>query len=163
MRNYLVVVCLLILCITLSAAQEKISSQWKCDGKPADQHSIAVPDHEGHSYSISQGKCTAEKGSMGGAKEQEGTFTEFGDMTSNGVQNHGVFVDALASGDKVFYHYHGTQSWKDTKMETGNNKWTLAGGTGKFKDVKGEGGCKGKANPDGSSTWDCEGTYSAGK
>lgn len=162
MRNILFVVCTLVLWVTVSAAGN-ISSQWKCEAKPADQHSVAVPDREGHSYSIAQGKCTAEKGSMGDAKEQEGTFTEFGDMTSSADQNHGVFVDTLASGDKIYYHYHGTQTWKDGKMVTGNNKWTLAGGTGKFKGVKGEGSCKGKANPDDSSTWNCEGTYTEGK
>lgn len=163
MRNFGFVVCLLVVCIALSEAQDKISTQWKCDAKPADQHNIAVPDREGHSYGISQGKCTAERGSMGDMKEQEGTFTEFGDMAGSAVQNHGVFVDILASGDKVFYHYHGTQAWKDGKMESATNKWTLAGGTGKYKAVKGEGECKGKGNPDGSSTWDCEGTYSVAK
>lgn len=163
MRKFTVVACSLLLLIAVSAAQEKISSQWKCDAKPADDHNIAVGDHEGHSYHIAQGKCTAEKGSMGDVKEQEGTYTEFGDITSSAVQNHGVFVDALAGGDKVFYHYHGTQSFKDGKMETGTNKWTLGGGTGKFKDVKGEGLCKGKGNPDGSSTWNCDGTYTAAK
>lgn len=163
MRSFVLVVCLLVLGISLSAAQGKISSQWRCDGTPVDQHNIAVPDHEGHSYSIAQGKCTAQKGSMGDAKEQEGTFTEFGDMNGNAVQNHGVFVDTLASGDKVFYQYHGTQAFKDGKMETGDNKWTLAGGTGKYKAVKGEGSCKGKANPDGSSIWDCVGSYSGAK
>jgi hypothetical protein len=162
MRNCLVVVCFLFLCITLSAAQGKISSQWKCE-KPSEQHSIAVPDREGHSYSVAQGKCTSEKGSMGDDKEQEGTYTEFGDMTSSGDQNHGVFVVTLANADKVFYHYHGTQTWKDNKMESASNKWTIVSGTGKYKAVKGEGGCKGKGNADGSSTWDCEGTYSGTK
>jgi hypothetical protein len=163
MRNCVVVVCLLILGITLSLAQEKISSQWKCDGKPPDQHSIAIPDHEGRSYSIAQGKCASEKGSMGGAREQEGTYTEFADITGNAVENHGVFVVTLAGGDKVFYHYHGTQTFKDGKFESGNNKWTIAGGTGKFKAVKGEGGCKGKGTADGSSAWTCDGTYSTAK
>lgn len=161
MRNCMVVVCLLILCITLSAAQGKISTQWKCDAQLADQHSIAVPDREGHNYSIAQGKCTAASGTIGDAKEQEGTFTEFGDMTSKGVQNHGVFVETVA-GDKIFYHYHGSQTWKDGKM-TATNKWTLAGGTGKYKAVRGEGDCKGTGNPDGSSTWDCDGGYSGAK
>src|SRR5215470_5728545 len=91
MRNCLRVVCLLFLCVTLSAAQEKISSQWKCD-KPSEQHSIAVPDSEGHNYGIAQGKCTSEKGSMGDAKEQEGTYSEFGDVASSTNHNHGVFV-----------------------------------------------------------------------
>jgi hypothetical protein len=163
MRSCRVVVCLSVLCITLAEAQDKISSQWKCDGKPVDQHSIAIPDREGHSYSIAQGTCTAEKGSVGDAKEQEGTFTEFGDVTTSAVQSRGVFVDTLATGDKIFYHYQGRQIWKDGKMESGINKWTLTGGTGKFETVKGGGGCKGKGNPDGSSTWNCEGTYALAK
>ena len=161
MRKWVIVVCSLVIGISLSEAQDKISSQWKCDAQPSDQHNFAVGDQEGHSYSLVQGKCVATKGSMGDTKEQEGTFTEVGDVTSSAIQSHGIFVDTLASGDKVFYHYHGTQTVKDGKMATGTNKWTLAGGTGKFKAVKGEGGCKGKGNPDGSSTWDCEGTYSA--
>jgi len=156
--------CLFVLCVSLSVAQEKISSQWKCEVKPADQHSISVGDREGHSYGISQGKCTAEKGSLGDAKEQEGTFTEFADVTGTAIQNHGVFVEAVAGGDKIFYHYHGNQTGtKDGKFESGENKFTFAGGTGKFKGVKGEGGCKGKGNADGSSTWTCEGTYTAAK
>jgi hypothetical protein len=121
MRNFVVVVCSLVFCITLSAAQEKISSQWKCEGKPADQHAIAVGDREGHSYTIAHGKCTAEKGSLGDVKEQEGTFTEFGDVTGNAIQNHGVFVETVAGGDKIFYHYHGSQTAKDGKFETGDS------------------------------------------
>jgi len=163
MRNFAFVVGSLFLCITLSPAQNKISTQWNCGATPADQHNIAVPDAEGHSYTIAQGNCTAEKGSIGGSKEKEGTFTEFGDTTPTAMQNHGVFVDTLESGDKVYYHYHGSQTWKDGKMVSGANKWTLAGGTGKAKGIKGEGSCKGKGNPDGSSIWDCVGTYTMAK
>lgn len=159
MRNFVLVVCFLSLCVTLSAAQGKISSQWKCD-QPSDQHSIAVPDGEGHNYAIAQGKCTSEKGGMGDAKEQEGTYSEFGDVTSSANQNHGLFVVTLANGDKVFYRYHGKQLLKDGKMTSATNSWTLAGGTGKYKTVKGEGSCKGKGNADGTSTWNCEGSYS---
>ena len=162
MRHWMMVMSFLVLCATLSSAQGKIASEWKCQG-PSDQHGIAVPDREGHSYNVSQGKCTSEKGSMGGAKEQEGTYTEFGEMAGNAVQNHGVFVVTLAGGDKVFYHYHGTQIVKEGNLESATNKWTLAGGTGKYKTVKGEGGCTGKGNPDGSSNWKCDGSYSGTK
>jgi hypothetical protein len=117
----------------------------------------------GHAYHIGQGKCASEKGAMGDVKEQEGTWTEFDDIAGSATRNHGVFVVTLASGDKVFYNYHGTQTAKDGKMDAGTNTWTLGSGTGKFKGVKGEGGCKGKGNPDGSSTWNCDGTYSVGK
>jgi hypothetical protein len=48
-------------------------------------------------------------------------------------------------------------------MDSASNTWTINGGTGKFAGAKGEGGCKGNGNPDGSSTWNCDGTYSAGK
>jgi hypothetical protein len=161
MRKLMLVVCSLVLCVNVSAAQ-KIASQWKCDAKAADEHSINVPDKDGHAYHISQGKCAPEKGAMGDVKEQEGTWTEFDEIAGDSMKNHGVFVVTLASGDKVFYDYHGTQTSKDGKMEAGTNTWTLGGGTGKFKGVKGEGGCKGKGNSDGSSTWNCNGTYSVG-
>jgi hypothetical protein len=157
--NCVLVVCLLFLFVTLSAAQGKISSQWKCD-LPSDQHSIAVPDSENHNYAVAQGKCTSEKGSMGDVKEQEGAYSEFGDMTSSTNQNHGLFVVTLADGDKVFYRYHGRQLLKSGKIVSGTNTWTLAGGTGKYKAVKGEGSCKGKGNMDGTSTWNCQGSYS---
>jgi len=163
MRKLVLVVCSLVLCVSVSAATDKISSQWKCDAKAGDEHSIAVGDQDGHVYHISQGKCASEKGAMGDTKEQAGMWTEFDEVTSGPLKNHGVFVVTLASGDKVFYNYHGTQTVKDGKMDSGTNTWTLSGGTGKFKGVKGEGGCKGKGNPDGTSTWNCDGTYSVGK
>jgi len=160
MCKVMLVVCSLALCANLSAAQ-KISSQWKCDGKAGDEHSIAVGDQEGHTYHIGQGKCASEKGAMGEVKEQDGTWTEFDDIAGSTTRNHGVFIVTLASGDKVVYNYHGSQTTKDSKMD-GSNTWTIDGGTGKFKDVKGKGGCKGQGNADGSSTWNCDGTYSVG-
>ncbi len=100
---------------------------------------------------------------MGDANEQEGMWTQFDDISGDSMPNHGVFVVTLASGDKVFYKYQGTQALKDGKMDNATNTWTLSGGTGKFKDVKGSGGCKGKGNADGTSTWNCDGGYSVGK
>ncbi|MBZ5600305.1 MAG: hypothetical protein LAN83_18535 [Acidobacteriia bacterium] len=49
------------------------------------------------------------------------------------------------NGDKISYSYasKGTVTLKD----------------GKFAGAKGEGTCQGKANADGTATWDCEGTY----
>src|SRR5207244_1587978 len=65
MRKLVLVVCSLVLCVAVSAAEDKISSQWKCDAKAADEHSIAVGDQDGHAYHIGQGKCASEKGTMG--------------------------------------------------------------------------------------------------
>jgi hypothetical protein len=121
MRKLVLVLSSFILCVTVSAAKDKISSQWKCEAKPVDDHSIDVPDQEGHVYHIGQGKCAPEKGAMGDVKEQEGTYTEFGDIAGNTIANHGVFVVTLASGDKVFYNYHGTQTLKDGALQSGTN------------------------------------------
>lgn len=159
----LLVVCSVLLSATMALGQGKINSQWNCDAKPAVEHSIDVGDQPGHAYGIGQGKCTSAKGAMGDVKEQEGTWTQFTDATGTTTPNHGVFIVTLASGDKVYYNYHGTSAMKDGKLETGTNKWTITGGTGKMTGVKGEGGCKGKGNPDGSGTWDCNGTYAMAK
>src|SRR5512140_1675139 len=102
MRNLVAVLGSLVLFLPLAAAKDKISSQWKCDAKPEEQHSIAVEDHEGHAYSISKGKCSSERGSMGDSKEQEGSYTQFQDVSGSAVKNHGIFVVTVAGGDKVF-------------------------------------------------------------
>jgi hypothetical protein len=163
MRKRLLLVCSVGLSFALAVAKDKIASQWKCDAKPTLEHSLDAGDQPGHAYSISQGKCTSEKGAMGDVKEQEGTWTQFNDVAGASVPNHGVFIVTLASGDKVHYNYRGASTMKDGKMESGTNTWSITGGTGKFQNVKGQGGCKGKGNPDGSSTWNCDGSYSVGK
>src|SRR5260370_5987427 len=116
---------------------QKIASQWKCDAKAADEHSIAVPDKDGHAYHISQGKCAPEKAAMGAVNEQEGMGTEFDEIAGGAIKNHGVFVVTLASGDKVFYNYHGTHTSNDGNVEAGTNTCTLGGGTSQFNVVKG--------------------------
>jgi len=72
-----------------------------------------------------------------------------------------MFVVTAENGDKIYYHYanSGKGMVKDGKFQSGNNKWSMVGGTGKFATAKGEGGCTGKGNGDGTATWDCEGTY----
>ena len=163
MRKLGVFVGLLVISVIASAATGKISSQWKCDAKAADEHNIPTGDREGHTYHLGQGKCASVKGAMGDVKEQEGTWTEFDDISGNTMEKQGVFVVTLASGDKVAYNYRGSQTMKDSMMESGKNTWTITGGTGKFEGAKGRGGCTGKGNPDGSSLWTCNGSYSAGK
>ena len=48
-------------------------------------------------------------------------------------------------------------------LESGSNKWTVTGGTGQFKGMKGSGTCKGKGNPDGSADFTCTGAYTLAK
>ena len=139
-------------------AQGKVDAQWDC-GKPSIAHSINVGDQPSHAFVVNQTKCTATKDEMGGAKEQAGTGTEFHDNMTGKSSWHGIFVETLASGDRVYYDYKGTCTTNGDNLVSGKSTWTIAGGTGKFKGATGIGSCKGKGNSDRTSTWNCTGTY----
>jgi hypothetical protein len=154
----------LALCMAGSVAgAQAVSVTWKCVplGKPA---MLEVGDVPGHAFVIDQGKCTASKGSsIGGVQQKEGTVTEFADATGNNAKGHGIFVETLSSGDKIRYTFTNAGVSKDGKLVSGSNKWSVVGGTGKFKGATGGGTCKGGGSPDGSTTFDCTGNISAGK
>jgi hypothetical protein len=163
MRKSVQLILLLCLAAGLAAAQGKVSSAWDCS-KPSDTHSINVGDKANHAYAISQFKCTASKGELAGVKDKEGTGTEFDDVSGMGSKGHGIFVETMANGDQIHYTFTNTASMaKDGSMQSGSNKWQMTGGTGKFKGISGNGSCKGKGSADGSSHWDCSGTYTKGK
>ena len=149
-----------LLLASLVVAQEKTSSSWNC-GKPSDAHSIDVGDKAGHTYAVTKTSCTGTAGEIAGVKEKDGIGTQFSEATASSMTWHGVFVATGENGDKVYYHYSnsGKAKLKDGQFESGSNKWTIAGGTGKFAKLKGEGTCEGKGTADGGATWDCTGTY----
>jgi hypothetical protein len=161
MRNLFLVLCALCLSASVAAAQSKIDSQWNCS-KPSDAHSIDVGDHAGHTYAVAKFTCTAAKGEIEGLQEKEGTGTEFEEIKGNSLHGHGVFVETVSNGDKLFVSYQPMATFKDGQMESAGNTWVITDGTGKFKGIKGKGGCKGKANADGTSTYDCSGEYTLG-
>lgn len=163
MRKLLLLVCVLCISAALAAAQGKIDSQWNC-GKATDAHNLEVGDQPAHTYGIAKFTCTAVKGEIEGAKEKEGAGTEFDDVEGSKMHGHGIFVESLANGDKLFVQYQtsGTLD-KDGQLTSGSNTWTITNGTGKLKGAKGKGGCKGKGNADGSSVYDCMGEYTLAK
>jgi hypothetical protein len=164
MRKLVLAVCCLALCASVAAAKDKLASQWNC-GKPSEAHAIDVGDQPNHSYAISKTTCKSTKGEVGGVKEQEGVGTQFNESTGDSTQWHGVFVVTMANGDKLHYAYSnkGAGTTKDGNFQSGSNKWSMVGGTGKFAGAKGEGTCQGKGSADGSVTWDCEGAYTLAK
>jgi len=148
-----------LMCLMAAAVSaQKVTMQYKC-AKPADTHSIDVGDAPGHAYAISQDKCTAASGELGGVRRKEGTGTNFSENTGNASKFHGTFIETLANGDKIHYGFEGSGTTKNGQFVTAMDKWWVNRSTGKFKGAKGEGTCKGKGNADGSVTWDCEGTY----
>ena len=164
MRKSLFVLCLLCLIASVALAQSnKVANSWTCP-KPAVAHSLDVGDKPHHTYSIAQFKCTATKGEMGGVKDKEGAGTEFDDVSGTSVSGHGVFVETLANGDKLHFTYQTTSTTaKNGAMQSGQNKWEITEGTGKFKGAKGSGGCTGKAGANGAADWACNGSYTISK
>ena len=159
MSKPVLVVGLVCLFASGALAQGKVANGWAC-GKPAMGQSIEVGDQPNHAYSIDQIKCTSTKGEIAGLKEQEGTGTEFAEITGNSSRGHGVFVETMANGDKIHFTYQTTATIKDGKMQSGSNKWQATGGTGKFKGIKASGTCSGTGSADGFTNWTCTGTYS---
>lgn len=162
MRKELALLALLCLSITVNAAESKVASEWKC-GKPEGMNPIAIGDHPNHSYATYQIKCTASSGEINGIKEKEGTATEFSEINGDKSSGHGVFVETLANGDKLYVNYQATTTLKNGQMQSGSNKWQTTGGTGKFKGSKGSGSCTARPNPDGTASFTCTGTNSTGK
>ena len=109
---------------------------------------------------ILEGTCTATS-SSNGYPEKSAAYTEFKEMWKASFSLHGRFNVTMDNGDKVYYTYEGSGSTDITKPAS--NKWKIQSGTGKYKGIKGSGTCSGTLHEDGSSDWECTGTYSMGK
>jgi hypothetical protein len=150
MRKLWLVGLFVLLSASMSLAQGKLGSQWHCDKASAAQ---TVGD-------FTHSSCTATKGGeVGGTKEQKGMDASMADTTGDNTTGHGLFISTAENGDKIHYTYTFMFQMKGGEIQSGSNKWAMVGGTGKFAGVKGEGGCNGKGNADGSVTWDCTGSY----
>jgi hypothetical protein len=143
--------------VAMASAQTKTTMSGKC-AKPDVEQSVPAGDQAGHAFMIAQGKCTAD-GKIGGAMGKEGVFSEHAEATGTHAKNWGVYVETFDNGDKVFYNYQGTQTMKDNMLQTGTNKYQIAGGTGKMKGIKGSGGCKLTGASDGSVDYTCTSEY----
>ena len=159
MRKLMFVVCFVALLASAAMAQGKIETKWQCQ-KPSAEHHFDVGDVPDHNYSIAQGTCTATASGKDFA-EKSGQYTEFDEMWKASMTGHGRFNVTMESGDKIYYTYETSGPIEPGKPV--GNKWKVASGTGKYKGIKGSGSCSGKRSADGSSTWECNGTYSTGK
>jgi hypothetical protein len=166
MKTVLSIVAALCLIVAFAHAQTpapvKVASSWKW-AAPNPVNALPVGDAPDHMYVLQQGKCTATKGEIAGIADKEGISTEFMEATGNNGKGHGMFVETMANGDKIYISYQATGTTNNKQFESGSNTWTVTGGTGKFAGAKGSGTCKGKGNPDGSANFDCTGSVTLAK
>lgn len=159
MRRAVLLVSLVCLGTMVADAQIKISGSGR-SGKPDVQYEIQVPDRANHTFSISQTKFTWDKPwEILGIRSKEGVDTGFSETIGNTARFRGFYVDTMVSGDKAFYRYQGTATLKQGAPQTYEARWTLVGGTGKLKGIKGKGTCKIQREADGGSLYECEGEY----
>jgi len=148
---------------TVASAQTKMSGTNEC-GKPEAQHMLEVGDHPGHALAIGQAKCAWTKPwEIEGIQSKAGVSTASDDIHGSRSRTRGYYVDTMANGDKAFFRYEGPMTLKEGAAQSAEIKWTLTGGTGKLKGVKGQGTCAGKGGAEGAFTWECEGEYELAK
>ena len=69
------------------------------------------------------------------------------------------YFDTTDTGDHGYYRLHGTATFQNGVVQALQGKWTLNGGTGKLKGIKGGGTCTGKGEANGELTYECKGEY----
>jgi len=150
---------LLFTLATVASAQTKISGTAQC-GKPDQQHAIEVGDRPNHSFVIAQAKCTWTKTfEIAGSESKDYVGTNFQEVSGNSATFQGSGFGTMASGDKYFVRLRGKATLKDGALDTAEDTWSFAGGTGKLKGIKGKGTTKGRGAADGSATYEVEGEY----
>jgi len=142
-----------------ASAQTKISGTLQCV-KPDPVYTIQVGDRPDHAFTISKLTCTFTKPmEIGGIIHKGEEATIFGEVTGNRVRARGRNVDTMANGDKYYVSTQASETLKEGVLQTAEVTWTITGGTGKFKGMKGKGTTKIKGATDGTSTWEAEGEY----
>jgi hypothetical protein len=159
MRMECVIVCGFVLTLSaVASAQTQFSGREQC-AKPEPEYTVPVSDRPNHAMALAKEKCTWTKGEIGGIRITEEEDVVVSDISGNTASARGYAVPVLANGDKVFVHFQGITTLKDTVPVSFHGTWSFTGGTGKLKGIKGSGTYKGRDNPDGSGTADIEGKY----
>ncbi len=164
MQRASLLVGLLFLMAPLALAQTKISGTVQCSKNTLEQM-VPAGDRPNHALGVTQGHCTWTKPMLiAGVPTKQGVATGLQEVDGNNVNNHGVYVETMANGDQVHMSYEVTVITKDGQLlQITGHKWQIVGGTGKFKDIKGQGACKGTPTADGGVTYESRGEYTLPK
>jgi hypothetical protein len=134
MCRIFIAIALVCFVVATTAAQTKVSATAQC-GQPDTQHVIPVGDLPDHSLGLLQVKCTYTKPmEIEGAKSVSTVITIMNEVSGESFRAHGCQVVTMDSGDKVFLSHEGTGT-----PESQDGTWSMSGGTGKLKGLKGKG------------------------
>jgi hypothetical protein len=140
-------------------AQTKFTGTVTC-AKPDPNYSIEATDHPGHSYSLEKDSCTWGADTLiNGLKITADTGVGTGEMTATKAVTSASRVATMENGDKFFASVHDSSPVKDGQPTDIEGAFTITGGTGKLKGIKGHGTYKVTANADGSASVTVTGEY----
>jgi hypothetical protein len=152
-REFLVVLGALML--TSSAlAGTTILGSLDCD-KSDPRYVIPVPDREGFAFVMDQNRCAWTKQSpVAGLQPTGFVNTRFVEVTGATVRTTASGVTTYDNGDKVFTRSTASGGVKES---TSSGRWTITGGTGKLRGIKGGGAytCRMKSEEPGAG-YTCE-------
>ena len=144
---------------SVASAQTKISGTSHCN-KPDVAHAVPAGDRPDHQFGLTKLKCTWSRPMvMAGAQMQQDELSVLSEINGNVSSDRAYVVGTLSSGDKVFVRPVGKAVLSGGVPQSSSGTWTYAGGTGKFRNVRGRGTFKCKSNADGTSDCDIVGSY----
>jgi hypothetical protein len=141
-----------------AVAQTKLTGTVHC-AKADPDYSIDVGDKPGHMLTAGKSACTWTGMEIAGLAVKTGTDVASGEVNGASVHNGGYHTGVAENGDKFTVHFAGTSMMAKDMSGSLTGKWTFVSGTGKLKGIKGGGTYRGKANADGTSEVEVEGTY----
>ena len=140
-------------------AQTKFSGTAQC-AKPDPNYSIEVGDHPGHTYTLEKDSCKwTSVTEINGLKIGDDVGVGMAEGSATKITSSGSRVATMDNGDKMYVTTHDSSPVKDN-MPTGiDGTFTISGGTGKLKGIKGKGTYKVTPAADGSASVTIEGEY----
>jgi hypothetical protein len=148
-----------LVAFSLSAAT-KTSGTAMCKQDPASPAPLAANDAPGHAFVVGKAQCTWTGFPVAGQEYKEGVSISMGEISGDTNTYSGYHVATTMTGDTSVSKFQGSTKMKDGKPVSESGTWTLTGGTGKLKGIKGKGTYTGTANADGSMSYKVEGEYS---
>jgi hypothetical protein len=140
-------------------AQTKFSGTVTC-AKPDPSYTVEVGDMPGHAYGLDKSSCTWGADTLiNGMKITADTGTGTSESTATRTTSSGSRMATMENGDKFFASVHDSSPIKDGKPTDISGTFTINGGTGKLKGIKGKGTYKVTPNADGTASVAVTGEY----
>jgi hypothetical protein len=140
-------------------AQTKFTGTVTC-AKADTSYTVEVGDQPGHVYGLEKGSCTWGADTLiNGMKITADSGTEASETTATKTTSNGSRVATMENGDKLFVSVHDSSPVKDKMPTDIQGTFTISGGTGKMKGIKGHGTYKVTPAADGTATVAVTGEY----